>query len=95
MAVIWSLFVNLRILMHKYIMSTIRKLIERELTMKAELKQLREEIKSEIEGTATYNSVYEAAIDVRDVNVNQKAAKAHAFRVVYDALKPKDDEDEE
>lgn len=80
--------------MHKYIMSTIRKMIERELTLKAELKQLREEIKSEIEGTAAYNSVYEAAIDVRDVNVNQKAAKAHAFRVVYDALKPKDEEEE-
>jgi hypothetical protein len=81
--------------MHKYIMSAIRKMIERELTMKAELKQLREEIKSEIEGTATYNSVYEAAIDVRDMVVNQKSAKAHAFRVVYEALKPKDEDDEE
>jgi hypothetical protein len=75
-------------------MSAIRKMIERELTMKAELKQLREDIKSEIEGTATYNSVYEAAIGVHDVNVNQKAAKSHAFRVVYDALKPKDDDEE-
>lgn len=78
--------------MHKYIMSAIRKMIEHELTMKSELKQLREEIKSEIEGTATYNAVYEAAIGVSDINVNQKAAKAHAFRVVYDAFKPKDED---
>lgn len=76
-------------------MSAIRKMIEQELAMKKGLKELRENIKSEIEDTATYRSVFEAAIEVRDVPVNQKTAKAHAFRVVYDALKPKDESDEE
>lgn len=74
-------------------MSAIRKMIEQELSLKTELKEIRENIKSEIESTATYKSVFDAAVGVSNIDVNEKAAKAHAFRVVYDALKPKDEKD--
>lgn len=73
---------------------TIKKLIERELALKSELKDLRERIKTEIEHTPQYRSVFDAAIDVQGIEVNQKTAKAHAFKVVYDSLKPKDEDDE-
>lgn len=73
-------------------MTSIKKLIVREQDLKSELKELREHIKAAIEGTPQYKTVYEAAVEVRDVEVNQKTAKAHAFKVVYDSFKPKDEE---
>jgi regulator of RNase E activity RraB len=70
-------------------------LIEREIDLKGQLKELRLDIKGEIEETKTYKSFLEHSLAVPDGTITEKTAKAHAFKVTYELLSPKEAEDEE
>jgi hypothetical protein len=74
--------------------ASISLLIEREIDLKAQLKELRLEIKGEIEETKTYKSFLEHSLAVPDGTITEKTAKAHAFKVTYELLSPKDEEEE-
>lgn len=66
----------------------ISKMIEQELDLKDQLKQLRQEIKAFIEGTEFYQGMLNHAMDIPDIELNEKTAAAHAFKVTYETFAP-------
>jgi len=68
-------------------MDEISRMIETEMQLKSQLKDLKRDIVELIEATDLYKSVYEASLEVPNVEVNPKVAKAHAIKIVYDSCK--------
>jgi hypothetical protein len=66
----------------------IRDLIEREMTLKEELKELRQDLKAHIEATEFYRTILEHSTDIPDMDVNEKTAAAHAYKVTYENFAP-------
>jgi hypothetical protein len=76
--------------------TNIRSLIEEEIALKNQLKDLRQELKTAIEATQLYQGLLEHTKDIPDMEVNEKTAKAHAYKVTYETFAPpKDDGDGE
>lgn len=71
--------------------SAIEKLIERESDVKAQLKEVRQELKEAVESSQYYKNVLETTIK-SEYNPTEKAAKAHALKVTVDHFTPKNEE---
>lgn len=71
-------------------MSTTRvtKLIEEEIALKEQLKELRQELKLAVEETEFYKGMLSHAQDIPDLEIDEKTAQAHAYRVTYEAFSP-------
>jgi len=72
------------------IMDDITRMIERELELKSQLKELKKDMNEMIEETDLYKSVFEASLEVPNVEVSEKVARSHAIKVVYDSCKPQE-----
>lgn len=72
------------------IMDDITRMIERELELKSQLKELKKDMTDMIVETDLYKSVYEASLEVANVEVSEKVAHSHAIKVVYDSCKPQE-----
>jgi hypothetical protein len=75
-------------------MDRITDLIVKENELKFELKSLKKEIQELIIETELYKSVYEAALEVPNVEVTPKVAKSHSIKVVYSHCQPSDEAEE-
>jgi len=71
--------------------SAIEKLIERESDVKAQLKEVRQELKEAVESSQYYKSVLDTTLQ-SEYNPTEKAAKAHALKVTVDHFTPKNEE---
>jgi hypothetical protein len=71
--------------------AAVAKLIERESDVKAQLKDVRQELKEAVESSQYYKSVLEATLQ-SEYNPTEKAAKAHALKVTIDHFTPKNEE---
>jgi cell fate (sporulation/competence/biofilm development) regulator YlbF (YheA/YmcA/DUF963 family) len=67
--------------------ASIQKLIEKEQAVKAQLKDLRQDLKEAIEESDYYKNVLETTTN-SDYNPTEKAAKAHAMKVTIDHFSP-------
>ena len=72
--------------------NNIRTLIEEEMVLKNQLKELRQELKTSIEATQLYQGLLEHTKDIPDMEVNEKTAKAHAYKVTYETFAPPKEE---
>jgi hypothetical protein len=72
--------------------TNIRTLIEEEIALKNQLKDLRQELKTAIEATQLYQGLLEHTKDIPDMEVNEKTAKAHAYKVTYETFAPPKEE---
>jgi len=72
--------------------TNIRTLIEEEIALKNQLKELRQELKTAIEATELYRGLLEHTKDIPDMEVNEKTAKAHAYKVTYETFAPPKEE---
>lgn len=66
---------------------SIQKLIEKEQAVKAQLKDLRQDLKEAIEESDYYKNVLETTTK-SDYKPTEKAAKAHAMKVTIDHFSP-------
>lgn len=66
---------------------TIQKLIEKEQAIKAQLKDLRQDLKEAVEESAYYKNVLETTSN-SDYKPSEKAARAHAMKVAIDHFSP-------
>lgn len=67
--------------------ASIQKLIEKEQAVKAQLKDLRQDLKEAIEESDYYKNVLETTAN-SDYKPTEKAAKAHAMKVTIDHFSP-------
>lgn len=67
--------------------SNISKLIEKESAVKAQLKDLRQDLKEAIEESTFYKNVLETTTN-SDYKPTEKAARAHAMKVAIDHFSP-------
>ena len=67
--------------------NTIQKLIEKEQAVKAQLKDLRQDLKEAIEESDYYKNVLQTTTN-SDYKPTEKAAKAHAMKVAIDHFSP-------
>jgi hypothetical protein len=65
----------------------IQKLIEKEMTLKSQLKSVRQDLKEAVEASDYFKSVLEATMK-SEYNPTEKAAKAHALKVTVDHFSP-------
>jgi len=72
--------------------TNIRTLIEEEIALKNQLKELRQELMTTIEATELYRGLLEHTKDIPDMEVNEKTAKAHAYKVTYETFAPPKEE---
>lgn len=68
-------------------MSEIKKLIESELSLKSQMKELRQELKEAVESSNYYKAVLENTLE-SEYKPSEKAAKAHALKVTLDHFSP-------
>ena len=73
-------------------MEHIRQLVQKENDLKQALKDVRSEIKGQIEETRLYKQVFETTMH-SEYEVTEKTAKAHAFKVVRATFDEKEDQD--
>lgn len=62
-------------------MPNIQELIDRIDKYTEKLKEVKSELKDSIESTSMYKAVYDATISASGVEVSEKDAAAHAFKV--------------
>lgn len=67
--------------------ANIQKLIEKEQTIKDQLKELRQDLKEAVEDSQYYKNVLETTAN-SDYKPTEKAAKAHAMKVTIDHFSP-------
>ena len=72
-------------------MEHIRQLVQKENELKQALKDVRSEIKGQIEETRLYKQVFETTMQ-SEYEVTEKTAKAHAFKVVRATFDEKEDD---
>jgi hypothetical protein len=72
-------------------MEHIRQLVQKENEFKASLKDVRAEIKGQIEETRLYKQVFETTMQ-SEYEVTEKTAKAHAFKVVRATFDEKEED---
>jgi hypothetical protein len=65
----------------------IQKLIEKEEAAKANLKELRQDLKDALESSDIYKAVLETTLG-GEYQVTEKAAKTHALKVARDSFTP-------
>lgn len=65
----------------------IQKLIEKEEAAKANLKELRQDLKDALESSDIYKAVLETTLG-GEYKVTEKAAKTHALKVARDSFTP-------
>jgi hypothetical protein len=67
----------------------IKKLIEDEISLKSQLKEVRQELKEAVESSAYFKAVLETTMK-SEYNPTEKAAKAHALKVTIDHFSPRE-----
>lgn len=71
-------------------MQTIQKLLKAEQNLKEALKETRENLKAEVEGTELYKAFMSAITETMPDQVPEKAAAANAYKLALMMLTPKE-----
>ncbi len=73
--------------------SNIQELIDRVDKYTEKLKEIKSELKEEIENSSLYKEVYESTISASGVEVSEKDAASHAFKVALKIFKKRAGDD--
>ncbi len=72
-------------------MAAIQELIDKIDKYTEKIKEAKAELKDEIESTQLYKSVYDSTISSSGVEVSEKDAASHAFKVTLKVFKKRND----